>query len=30
MNERQRFALTHPITDPDDHAEIAKVNAALR
>ena len=29
MNSRQAYALAHPITDPDDTRELAKVNAEL-
>jgi hypothetical protein len=30
MDERQRYALTHPISDPDDPRELARVNRHLQ
>lgn len=30
MNERQRYALTHPITDPSAIQELAKAQTKLR
>jgi hypothetical protein len=30
VNERQRYALTHPITDPSDPNEVARISRRLQ